>query len=116
MPIVNLHEVPTTRARIRDGEGECLGATAFTADDFASKVMGVGMTIIPPGASIGDHPHGNEEEVYAIMAGEGIATLDGRQRRVRPGDVMLNVPGGTHGLENDGTEDLVIFAFAVSVD
>lgn len=116
MPIINLNDAPTTRARIRDGEGECIGVTAFTADDFASKVMGVGMTIIPPGASIGDHPHGNEEEVYAILSGEGVATLDGAQQRVRPGDIMLNAPGGTHGLVNDGSEDLVLFAFAASVD
>ena len=116
MPIVNLYEVPQTVARIREGKGECVGATAFTADDFKGKVLGVGMTVIPPGASIGDHAHGEEEEVYAVMSGEGIATLDGTQQRVRPGDVMLNVPGGTHGLANDGREDLVIFAFCVASD
>ena len=76
----------------------------------------VGMTIIPPGASIGSHAHGNEEEIYFVMSGEGIADLDGEQQRVKKGDVLYNVPGGTHGLMNDQPEDLVIFAFAAEFE
>ena len=116
MPIVNLYDVPQTQACVRGGQGMCLGATAFGPDAFKSKIMGVGMTVIPPGCSIGSHNHGNEEEIYLVMEGQGIADLDGQQQRVKKGDVMLNVPGGTHGLINDQPEDLVIFAFAVSAD
>jgi mannose-6-phosphate isomerase-like protein (cupin superfamily) len=114
MPIVNVYEVDRVKARIRDGEGECFGATAFTGDAFKSKITGVGVTIIPPGASIGDHPHGNEEEIYFVMEGRGIAELDGKKQPVKKGDVLYNVPGGTHGLANAGDEDLVIFAFCVA--
>ena len=115
MPIRNIYELPQTKECVRDGEGMCLGATAFKGEEFGSKIMGVGMTVIPPGASIGSHAHGNEEEIYLVMEGQGIAELDGEQQRVKKGDVMYNVPGGTHGLANDQPEDLVIFAFCVGV-
>jgi len=116
MPIRNLYDLPMTRSRVRDGQGECLGATAFKGEEFASPLTGVGITVIPPGSSIGPHPHDDLEEIYVIADGTGIATLDGKVQRVRKGDVMVNLVNGVHGLANDGDEELVIFAFAVGVE
>lgn len=116
MPIRNIYESPSTDECVRDGLGVCANTTAFDGDEFESGIKGVGMTVIPAGASIGAHAHGPEEEIYLIMAGHGIVELDGEQHRVSKGDVLYNVAGGTHGLMNDQPEDLVIFAFCVSVD
>ena len=78
-----------------------------------AKLLGIGLTTIHPGSSIGVHQHANNEEIYLILSGQGVATLDGREQRVRPGDVMVNHPHCSHGLRNDSTEELRIFAFAV---
>jgi len=40
--------------------------------------------------------------------------LDGREFEVGPGDVVLNQPGGTHGLLNVGDEELRIVVIEVS--
>jgi len=116
MPIVNIYEVEQTKSCVRGGKGMCLGATAFGPEIFKSSIQGVGMTVVPPGCSIGSHAHGNEEEIYLVLEGAGIADLDGEQQRVKKGDVLYNVPGGTHGMINDQPEDLVIFAFMASFD
>lgn len=42
-----------------------------------------------------------------IVQGTGTATIDGRERAVGPGDVILNPTGTLHGLRNDGTERVV---------
>jgi quercetin dioxygenase-like cupin family protein len=115
MPIRNLYELPKTLSQARGGLGECAGALAFTADELASSLTAVGMTVVPPGCSVGVHPHPDLEEVWIITAGTALATLDGTEQRVKPGDVLLNAPGGSHGLLNDGEDDVVFLAFAAKV-
>lgn len=56
---------------------------------------------IPAGADIGFHRHAaTEEEVYIVMEGFGTMNLEGREFRVETGDVIINPPGGGHGLRN----------------
>ena len=63
---------------------------------------------IPPGASIGIHPHKAEEEYYYIISGEGDMILDGVSHAVSAGDITAVFPGGSHGLTNTGQCDLRI--------
>lgn len=115
MPIRNIYEAVGQDKRVREGEGTCNEAALFPGAELQSALQGIGTTIIHPGSSIGVHPHDDNEEIYMIVSGHGVATLDGREVQVRPGDVMVNHPGGSHGLRNDGQEELRIFAFAVKV-
>ena len=65
------------------------------------------MSILPPGTSIGLHSHDKyDEEIYVVISGRGRMTVETTSFWVGPGDVIVNPPGGTHGLENLGTEDL----------
>jgi len=81
-----------------------------------SNVEFVDVCVIPPGADIGLHTHepGNEE-IYIIVAGEGVIHLDGAEHHVVAGDVALNRPGGTHGLTNTGSVELLLVVIEVSV-
>ncbi|MEI6499587.1 MAG: cupin domain-containing protein [Armatimonadota bacterium] len=114
MPLRNIYEMPSKENQVRGGDGTCNEAAAFTRDELKTKLLGIGMTTLHPGSSVGVHPHEDNEEVYLILSGQGIATIDGREQRVRPGDVMVNHPGCSHGLKNDSDEELRIFAFAVA--
>ncbi|WP_226383594.1 cupin domain-containing protein [Paenibacillus massiliensis] len=53
-----------------------------------------------PGTSIGYHEHKQNEEVYVVLEGQGRMTVNGEERDVKPGDVILNKPNWSHGLEN----------------
>ncbi|MCD2138770.1 cupin domain-containing protein [Salinicoccus halitifaciens] len=65
---------------------------------------------VPTGASIGYHTHHDDYEGYYIMQGDGIF-LDERGRHiVTAGDFCLIERGGSHGVENTGTDDMIIFA------
>jgi uncharacterized cupin superfamily protein len=70
--------------------------------------------IIPPGASIGVHPHEGDEEYYFIISGRGVMTLDGEQHGIGPGDIAAVFPGGEHGLENTSDEDMRIIVVSVA--
>ena len=60
-----------------------------------------------PGAAIGYHRQ-SEDEIYYIVSGTGALTLNGQRSILGPGTAILTRPGSSHGLEQVGTDDLVI--------
>lgn len=63
---------------------------------------------LDPGASIGEHRHDTDEEIYAILSGRGVMKTDGESQPVGPGDVCLTRRGHSHDLVN-GTEGTMHF-------
>lgn len=62
---------------------------------------------IEPGEQAKPHIHQSAVDIMLIARGTGIATVNGQQVRVGPGDVILNPPGTVHGIRNDSDERLV---------
>jgi quercetin dioxygenase-like cupin family protein len=60
---------------------------------------------LEPGQESPPHTH-KFVDVMIISKGSGVATVDGEERRVGPGDFILNPAGTRHGIRNDGTERL----------
>lgn len=89
-----------------EGTGHVLTARVLTRSD-GSACQFVDLTEIPPGHSVGIHTHGRgDEEVYVIISGHGRMRVENDELDVGPGDVIVNPPGGTHGLANTGQEPL----------
>lgn len=59
--------------------------------------------ILVPGASVGEHRHTGDEEVYIILDGNGAMLIDGVPREVAAGDIAITRSGHTHSLTNTGT-------------
>ncbi len=76
----------------------------------------IDLVIVPPGADIGEHAHGTgDEETYVIIEGRGHMRVDGESMAVGPGDVIINRPGGTHALINDGPAEMKLVVVDVRV-
>ena len=100
---------PVMKQNLRGGDGE--------AKFFASPLPQEGACVqtaarieLAPGASIGFHKHEDDEEVYAIVSGEGTYFYDGGEAPARSGDIFTTLQGMSHGLRNDGASPLVLFA------
>jgi mannose-6-phosphate isomerase-like protein (cupin superfamily) len=70
--------------------------------------------VLPPGVSIGIHAHPTREEYYYVVSGRGVMTLDGERHEVGPGDITAVYPGGSHGIENTGDEDMRIIVICAA--
>ena len=53
---------------------------------------------VEAGASVGEHLHSDDEEIYYILEGEGEILLDGMPQPVRPGDLIYTRQGHRHAL------------------
>lgn len=62
---------------------------------------------LKPGSGIGYHEQ-TEDEIYYVLSGRGIMTIDGKPIEVGPGTAVLTRPGSSHGLKQVGSEDLVV--------
>lgn len=97
------------------GQGEVQSVKLYHEGDFESSLKFLNYTVIPPGASIGYHQHGDNEELYIILEGSGRMTVNGELRSVKPGDAILNKRNWSHGLENTGTEPLRILVYEADI-
>lgn len=98
-----------------DGVGVLKNITLFSKEDFQSPLRFLNYTILPPGTTIGVHPHGNDEEIYIILEGNGQMTLDGDSFPVQAGSVILNRPFGEHGLDNTSDTVMKILVFEAGI-
>jgi mannose-6-phosphate isomerase-like protein (cupin superfamily) len=84
--------------------------------DFKSKVDFIDRVVVPPGSTIGFHKHGENEEMYVVLEGQGLMQIEGDEIAVNKGDMILNPVGGSHGLVNNSREDIDILVIQVSIN
>lgn len=65
---------------------------------------------VPVNGSIGYHQHHDDYEGYYILDGEGIFQEKDGSFKVSDGDFCLIKKGESHGIENTGNGNLIIFA------
>jgi mannose-6-phosphate isomerase-like protein (cupin superfamily) len=88
-----------------DGGGDTIGYSFFAKVPKMPFVFR--KRALKPGSGIGYHEQ-KEDEVYYVLSGKGVMTLDDKPVEVGPGTAILTRPGSSHGLRQTGNEDLVI--------
>ena len=73
----------------------------------ASKSLGLVLFYVPPHVVLDPGSH-ETEETYVILEGEGTMTFARETRKVKKGDFVYLPPWCVHGIENTGTETLVV--------
>lgn len=105
---------PEERFGVRGGAGRAVLCPYVQPGEMAG-VEFVSLVTLDPAASIGEHLHPAEEELYLVLEGQGEALLDGERFAVGPRDAFLCKAGHTHGLHNTGAEALTFLAVLVKV-
>lgn len=97
-----------------DLHGRVQWRTLFSAERTPTEALTAGVAEILPGHELKVHRH-TPPELYYLLAGEGIVTIDGVEYPVSA-DTSVFIPGNAaHGLRNTGQSTLRFFyAFAVN--
>jgi mannose-6-phosphate isomerase-like protein (cupin superfamily) len=98
-------EVAKTEGGPHNGGGQTIGHSFFAQVPNLSLVFR--KRVLKPGSGIGYHEQ-REDEIYYVLSGRGMMTLDGKEVEVGPGTAILTRTGSSHGLKVLGNEDLVI--------
>ena len=72
-----------------------------------TKLVDFRISRYAPAAYVVEHVHAVQEQIYYVLEGEGVLTLDGERRLMRAHDYVWVPPGVRHGFTNTGTAGLV---------
>ncbi len=86
------------------------GEGTFEADMFTDELNKILKGKLAPGASIGLHCHETSSEIIYVLSGSGKMILDGKEERLKTGDIHYCKKGHSHTFINDTNEDIVFFA------
>jgi quercetin dioxygenase-like cupin family protein len=69
-----------------------------------------------PKAYVQEHVHKVQEQVYYVLEGEGMLTLDKDRHLMRPHDYVYVPPGVRHSFANTGLDGLVFLVVTTPAD
>ena len=114
----SMAQVIRTEEQDRDGwedpvKGRIGWRTLFSGDRTQTEALTAGVAELQPGGWLGLHRH-TPPEIYYVLEGTGIVTLDGVEHKVAAGAAVF-IPGDCeHGIRNDATVPLrLLYAFAL---
>lgn len=94
----------------KGGKGTLYSREILTIPELGGHGRKLSHSTLKPGASVGNHAHNGDFEVYYIIKGTGTYNDNGTLVQVGPGDMTFCPDGECHGLENTGTEPLEFIA------
>ena len=98
-------EIAKNEPGTHNGGGQTIGYSFF--DKTPGMHFVFRKRLFKPGSGVGYHEQ-HEDEVYYVLSGHGVMTLDDKPVEIGPGTAVLTRPGSSHGLKQTGTEDLVV--------
>ena len=98
-------EIATNEPGTHNGGGQTIGYSFF--DKTPGMHFVFRKRALKPGSGIGYHEQ-KEDEVYYVLSGKGVMTVDDTPVDMTPGTAVLTRPGSSHSLKQVGPEDLVV--------
>jgi mannose-6-phosphate isomerase-like protein (cupin superfamily) len=85
----------------------------FSPSNSRCTSMSLAEIVIPAGVAVREHFHKQREEIYHIVAGHGLMTLNGNTTEVGPGDTVVVHIGERHKILAHAGADLEMLVASV---
>lgn len=87
----------------------------FSLDDFQEKGHLLQIVTISPHTKQRLHSHRTQTEVFYILEGETIITINGIDYPAKPGDAFISSPGDVHNLWNKTENEFKLLVFKINL-
>lgn len=112
-PIINNTTGMATTCRQIGGRGLCRWKMLMNGMHLEGQWNCVEYVVIEPGGSVGEHVHVRTEEIYYIVSGQAVVTMDGIEFICIAGDLITTPIGSAHSIENRTTDEMHFFVVEV---
>ena len=96
--------------------GGALSKALVRPETCGSRRVDFRISCYQPMAYVQEHVHRVQEQVYHVLEGEGMLTLDERRVLMRRHDYVFVPPGVRHSITNNGTVPLVFLVVTTPVE
>ncbi|OGK62964.1 hypothetical protein A2334_01885 [Candidatus Roizmanbacteria bacterium RIFOXYB2_FULL_38_10] len=86
----------------------------FSLKDFREKGHLMQVVTIPPHTRQRLHAHHVQTEVYYVLEGETLVSIDGKEHVAKPGDAFMTHPDDRHYLWNKSDRDFKLLVFKIN--
>ena len=87
--------------------GGALSKALVSEENSGNKRIDYRISSYEPMAFVEDHVHQVQEQIYHVLKGEGILTLNDERKLMREHDYVYIPPGVRHSFSNTGLDTLV---------
>lgn len=94
--------------RAAAGRAEFSDAKMGKVSLAAGEHLYAGLNCFLPGQEHKAHVHADQDKMYVVLDGAGIATVGDRVEQVAEGDVIFAPAGVPHGMRNDSNVPLTV--------
>ena len=96
--------------------GGALSKALVGPENSGSSLLDFRISRYAPNAHVGEHVHKIQEQVYYVLEGEGVLTLDDAKHLMRAHDYVYVPPGVRHSFTNTGLAGLVFIVVTTPAD
>jgi mannose-6-phosphate isomerase-like protein (cupin superfamily) len=96
--------------------GGALSKALVRPETCGSRRIDFRISCYQPMAHVREHVHKVQEQVYHVLEGEGLLTLDDKRVVMRRHDYVFVPPGVHHSFTNNGTVPLVFLVVTTPVE
>lgn len=96
--------------------GGALSKALVGPDNSGSERIDFRISRYAPNAYVQDHVHRVQEQIYYVLEGNGVLTLDGTEHLMGPHDYVWVPPGVRHSFTNSGLVGLVFLVVTTPAD
>lgn len=82
---------------------------------FKAGDLDTGLLLYAPGQKTPDHRHSDLDEIFYVVSGKGIITINNEEVEIKEEDVILSLHGETHGFYNNSKSNLVVLQIKSSL-
>lgn len=112
--IIKAHEMEeSVKENHLGGEGKIVFKTLVPPELLKGEARMFNLLTFEPGATLGEHDHVDNYELYYILSGKAIIIDDGKEVEVGPGDMVYTADGSSHSVKTIGDEPMVMIATIV---
>lgn len=103
----------TAQENLRGGKGTVYMTHFADPEEVCETGRVFALATLPPGASIGEHVHEGEYEIYQMLKGTATISDDGVPGTLEEGDAMFCYNGHRHHIENNTNEDIQVLFLVI---
>jgi mannose-6-phosphate isomerase-like protein (cupin superfamily) len=96
--------------------GSALSKALVRPETCGSRRIDHRISCYQPMAHVAEHVHQVQEQVYHVLEGTGVLTLDGERHVLRTHDYVFVPPGVRHSFTNEGLVPLVFIVVTSPVE
>ncbi len=87
----------------------------FNLEDFTQSGHLLQVVTIPPQTKQRVHFHNKQTEVFYVLKGSALLTINDTEYQTKPGDAFICSPGDKHNLWNQSEENFEILVFKIDL-